>query len=112
MKGIELAKKVVELIDDKKGEDVVCFDLSEVSSLTDFFIIATGGVDTHVRAIAENMMVELKKADVKPFIHEGVDMATWVCVDYGDVIVHIMREAERKFYNLESIWGGCKRVEF
>ncbi len=110
MKGIELAKKVVELIEDKIGEDVVCFDLREASSLTDYFIIATGGVDTHVRAIAENMMVELKKEGVQPYSHEGVDTATWVCVDYGDVIVHVMRETERKFYNLESIWGGCPKV--
>ena len=109
MKGELLAQKIKDLIDDKKGEDIVCFNVGEKSTITDYFIIATGNVDTHVRAISENMIVELKKEDVKPIYHEGLDNGFWVCVDYGDVLVHIMRKNERDFYNLESIWGSCPK---
>lgn len=112
MKGKELAKRVAELLEDKKGEDIVCFDISNKSTIGDYFIIATGNADTHVRALAENMSVELKKENVMPLAHEGTGLGTWVCVDYGDVIVHVMRKAERNFYNLESIWGGCPRETF
>lgn len=112
MKSKELAKEVVNLIDDKKGENIVCFNIENYSSLANYFIIATGNVDTHVKAIAENMSVELKKQNVIPLAHEGTREGNWVCVDYGDVIVHIMRKQEREFYNLESIWGVCPKENF
>ncbi|MBQ3034395.1 MAG: ribosome silencing factor [Deferribacterales bacterium] len=112
MKGKELAKRVTELLDDKKGENIVCFNIGGSSSLADYFIIATGNVDTHVKALAENMSVELKKQGVAPLAHEGTGSGSWVCVDYGDVIVHVMRQAERNFYNLEAIWGGCPKEVF
>lgn len=109
MKGKELAKKIVELLSDKSGEDIVCFNIGKVSTLADYFIIATGHVDTHVMALAESMSVELKKDNIFPYAHEGAGSGTWVCVDYGDVLVHVMRQKERDFYNLESIWGGCPK---
>ncbi len=112
MKSKKLAKDVVNLIDDKKGENIICYNIGEYSSLADFFIIATGNVDTHVKAIAENMTVELKKQNISPIAHEGTGEGNWVCVDYGDVIVHIMRKQERDFYNLESIWGACPKESF
>ena len=112
MKGKEFAKRIVELLDDKKGENIVCFKIGEHSSLADYFIIATGNADTHVKALAENMSVELKKQGISPLAHEGTGSGSWVCVDYGDVIVHVMRGNEREFYNLESIWGGCPKETF
>ncbi len=112
MESKTLAKDIVNLIDDKKGENIVCFHIGNYSSLADYFIIATGNVDTHVKAIAENMTVELKKHNIAPLAHEGTGEGNWVCVDYGDVIVHIMRKQERDFYSLESIWGGCPKETF
>jgi len=56
------------------------------------------------------MIVELKKDGIDPVAHEGLSAGTWVCVDYLDVIIHLMRPEERSFYGLESIWGGCKKI--
>lgn len=112
MKGKELANEIVKLLEEKKGENLVCFDISKHSTIADYFIIATGLVDTHVRSLAENTAVELKKRETYPMAHEGADVGAWICIDYGDVLVHIMRPQERSFYNLESIWGGCPKVSF
>lgn len=106
----ELALKIKELLDDKKGEDIVCFYIGEKSTIADYMIIATGNVDTHVKALAEYVSVELKKEDIHPVYHEGTEYGVWVCIDYGDIIVHVMRKNEREFYNLESIWGGCPKI--
>lgn len=105
-----LALKIKDLLDDKKGEDIICYNIAEKSTIADYMIIATGNVDTHVKALAEYVMVELKKEDIQPVYHEGTNNGVWVCVDYGDIMVHIMRKTERDFYNLESIWGGCPKI--
>lgn len=107
---LDLAKKLKNYIDDKLGEDIVCLDLRGVSTVTDFLIIATGKADTHVKAISEGMLEDLKKEGITSLASEGVKSGTWACVDYADVIVHIMRRNERQLYNLESIWGGATRI--
>lgn len=112
MKGKELAKEIIKLLADKKAEDVVCLNISKHSTIADYFIIATGLADTHVRSLAENIAVEFKKRETYPLAHEGTDLGSWICIDYGDVIVHIMRVQERNFYSLESIWGGCPKESF
>lgn len=112
MKGKELVNEIVKLLDEKKAEDIICLNISKHSTIADYFVIATGLVDTHVRSLAENMAVELKKHETYPLAHEGGEAGSWICVDYGDVIVHIMRSQERNYYNLESIWGGCPKVAF
>ncbi len=106
----ELAIKIKELLDDKKGEDIVCFFIREKSTVADYMIIATGNVDTHVKALAEYVSVELKKENINPIYHEGTAQGVWVCIDYGDIIVHVMCKNERVFYNLESIWGGFPKI--
>ncbi len=106
----ELALKIKDLLDDKKAEDIICFYINEKSTIADYMIIATGNVDTHVKALSEYVMVELKKENIHPVYHEGTGNGVWVCVDYGDIIVHVMRKNEREFYNLESIWGGCPKI--
>ena len=106
----ELALKIKDLLDDKKGEDIVCYEIGDKSTIADYMIICTGNVDTHVKALAENVVVELKKLGVAPIYHEGMGNGIWVCIDYGDTLVHVMRKPERDFYNLESIWGGCPQI--
>ncbi|GAB7140271.1 ribosome silencing factor [Deferribacterales bacterium RsTz2092] len=107
---LDLAKRLKLYIDDKLGENIVCLDVREQSSITDFLIIATGKADTHVRAVSESMLEDMKKQGIAPLASEGVASGTWSCVDYGDVIVHIMRKNERDFYALEAIWGAAKRI--
>ena len=106
----ELALKIKELLDDKKGEDIVCFYIGEKSTIADYMIIARGNVATHVKALADYASLEVTKEDIHPVYHEGTEHGVWVCIDYGDIIVHVMRKNEREFYNLESIWGGCPKI--
>lgn len=106
----ELALKIKELLDDKKGESIICFFIGEKSTVADYMIIATGNVDTHVKSLAEYVTVELKKENINPIYHEGIEHGVWACIDYGDIIVHVMRKSERDFYNLESIWGSCPKI--
>lgn len=110
METLTLVKKIKDLLEDKKGEDIICLDIGDKSTITDYMIIATGNVDTHVRALAEYVVVELKKLDISPVYHEGIKYGTWICVDYGNIILHIMRKNEREFYNLEAIWGSCPKI--
>ncbi|MDR2104753.1 MAG: ribosome silencing factor [Deferribacteraceae bacterium] len=98
------------LIEDKLGENIVCFDLRGISSITDYLIIATGKADTHVKAISEHIFIEMKKNGFPPLAHEGLTEGIWVCIDFGEIIVHIMREREREYYHLEGIWGGAPRA--
>lgn len=96
-----------ELLLDRKAEDVTMLDLRTVSSATDFFLIATGRSDTHVSAIADNMIDELKKDGVRPAGVEGLRGGRWVLVDYVDFVVHVFHPAAREFYQLERLWGDA-----
>ena len=105
MDSTELANKLRDYIDSKLGEDIVCLDLKGVSSVTDFLMIATGKADTHVKALSWGLIEGMKKEGIIPLAHEGLDLGTWACIDFGDVIVHIMRKREREIYDLQAIWG-------
>lgn len=102
--------KIKTLIDDKLGENILCYDLRGVSSVMDYMIIATAKADTHVKAISEHVLEEMKKSGEPAIAEEGVRGGTWACMDFGNTIVHIMRENERKHYNLESIWGAAPKI--
>ncbi|MDR2105384.1 MAG: ribosome silencing factor [Deferribacteraceae bacterium] len=107
---IEGVKLLCGLIEDKLGEDIVCFDLRGISSITDYLVIATGRADTHVKAISEHIFAEMKKNDFPPLASEGLTEGVWVCIDFGEIIVHIMRQREREYYNLEGIWGAAPKA--
>jgi nicotinate-nucleotide adenylyltransferase len=107
---MESVKLLRELIEDKLGEDIISFDLRGISSITDYLVIATGKADTHVKAVSEHVITEMKKNGIPPLAYEGLTEGVWVCVDFGDIILHIMRSAEREYYNLEGIWGAAPRV--
>ena len=99
--------KAVDLLFDRKAEDVVVLDLRKLSSATDFFLVASGRSDTHVTAIADNLVDELKKAGVRPAGIEGMRGGRWVLVDYVDFVVHVFHPAAREFYQLERLWGDA-----
>ena len=111
MESLEVVKLIKQFIDEKLGEDIICLDLREISSITDFLLIATGKADTHVKAISNFLIDEMKKQyGIRPLAVEGLNAGTWACIDYGDIIVHIMREYERQTYDLQAIWGEASRV--
>ena len=99
--------RAADLLLDRKAYDVTVLDLRKLSSATDFFVIATGRSDTHVTAIADNLIDELKEEGVRPVGVEGLRGGRWVLVDYVDFVVHVFHPAAREFYQLERLWGDA-----
>ena len=107
----EMAKIAFEALEDKKGEDVCAIDISAVSVLADYFVIANGNSDSQVRALVDNVEEKMHKAGYELKEQEGNNSGTWVLLDYGDIIIHIFDRENRPFYNLERIWSDGKDVE-
>ena len=107
----EMAKIAFEALEDKKGEDVCAIDISSVSVLADYFVIANGNSDSQVRALVENVEEKMHKAGYAAKETEGHRSGAWVLIDFGDVIVHIFDRENRQFYNLERIWNDGKRID-
>ncbi len=106
-----LVELICESLDDSKAEDVTVIDLRGKTSLADHMIIATGRVDRHVGAIAEQLISKLKDEGHGKVRVEGMPHCDWVLVDANDVIIHIFRNEVRRFYNLEKMWGGDRPAE-
>jgi len=106
----EIASIAINAIEDKKGEDIKIIDISNVSVLADYFIIANGNSVNQVQAIADNVDEALSKQDIHPKQVEGYQNANWVLMDFGDVIIHVFDKDNRLFYNLERIWKDGKTV--
>lgn len=100
-----------ELALERKAVDVVALDLRGISSATDFFLLATGGSDIQVRAIAEHVIEALKEDEVRPGHVEGMEGGRWVLIDYIDFVVHVFHPSARSFYQLEALWGDAPRTE-
>ena len=107
----EMTKLVIEAMEDKKAEDIHVIDISSVSSIADYFVIANGNNRSQVQAIIDNVDEVLGKAGFQSKIKEGYDTANWILMDYGDVIVHVFDKENRLFYNLERIWRDGKMVD-
>jgi ribosome-associated protein len=105
-----LALRAAELCADGKANDVVVLDLSRVTDMTDYFVIASGTSDTHVRSVAEHVRDVLAKDGVRAHHVEGLNQGRWVLLDYVDFVVHIFHPALRQFYQLERLWGDADVV--
>ena len=99
------------LADNKKAEDIVILDVREVSSVTDYFVIASGTSEPHLRAIVDEITDKLRQDhDLRAKAVDGTLQAAWIVLDYFDVIVHVMRTDVRDRYDLETLWGDAPRV--
>src|SRR5205809_8131343 len=108
----KLALLCRELADNKKAEDIVILDVREVSSVTDYFVIASGTSEPHLRAIVDEIIDKLREdLHLRPKAIDGTLQAAWIVLDYFDVIVHIMRADIRDRYDLETLWGDAPRVK-
>jgi ribosome-associated protein len=96
----------------RKAEDLCVLDLRELTSFTDFFVIAHGNSTRQITAIAEGVVAELKPAGLRPISVEGRDSADWVLVDYGSIVVHVFSRAAREHFALENLWGDAPRLDF
>src|SRR5438067_11276377 len=101
-----------ELADNKKAEDIVILDVRDVSPVTDYFVIASGTSEPHLRAIMDEITDNLREHyHLRPKAIDGTLQTAWVVLDYFDVIVHIMRRDVRDRYDLEALWGDAPRVK-
>lgn len=107
---LAVAQRAAALCLDLKANDVVMLDLARVSDATDYFLIASGSSDTHVRAIAEHVMEQLRKEGVRVHHVEGLTQGRWVLLDYIDFVVHVFHPTLRSFYQLERLWGDAATV--
>jgi len=108
----EIALLAIEAASDKKAEDIVTLDVSQLLVVTEYFVIATGRTNIQVRAIADWVEEVLRdKGGEKPIGREGTGEDKWVLLDYGDVVVHVFQPAERDFYRLEKLWSDAPRLE-
>jgi ribosome-associated protein len=112
MESKKLALLCRELADNRKAEDIVVLDVSRISSVTDFFVIATGTSEPHLRAIVNEVEERLRELHgLRPSGADGGQSSGWVVLDYFDVIVHIMRPEVRQQYDLEGLWSDAKPVK-
>ncbi|MEJ2130562.1 MAG: ribosome silencing factor [Gammaproteobacteria bacterium] len=99
-----LRDTVVQALEDLKGRDVVALDVSHVTDVMDFMVIASGTSNRHVKALVDSVVESSKERGVRPMGIEGRETAEWVLVDLGDVVVHVMQPRAREFYDLERLW--------
>lgn len=110
MNSNEMAKITIAALDDKKAKDIKVIDISNVSVVADYFIIASGTNRNQVQAMADSVGEKLHEQGIHPRQVEGYQAANWVLMDFNDVIVHVFNEEDRLFYNLEKIWMDGKVI--
>ena len=111
MELLEIVKKAVGALEDKKAEDIKIIDIGEVSSIADYFIIATGSNSNQLAAMQDAVDEVMYKSGIEAKQVEGNNNSTWILVDYNDVIVHLFSKEDRLFYDLERIWKDGKVIE-
>jgi ribosome-associated protein len=108
----KLALLCRQLAENKKAEDIVVLDVRELSSVTDYFVIASGTSEPHLRAIVDEITGHLtEEQQLRPRAIDGTLQAAWIVLDYFDVIVHVMRQEARERYDLETLWGDAPRLK-
>ncbi|MCG3135143.1 MAG: Ribosomal silencing factor RsfS [Planctomycetes bacterium] len=106
----KLAAAIARLADEKQGERVVIMDVAQAIQVADYFVVAEGQNRKHLHVIAEHVARELKKEGIYRMGGSSMDDESWVLLDYGPVVLHAMSAKARAFYDLENLWGDCKRV--
>ena len=110
MKELELTKAIAKVLDKKKALDIKTIHITEYAIVADYFIVASGTSNTHVKSLADDVEFELKQQGVEPDHIEG--RATgWILLDYGSVIVHVFTPESREYYNLERLWSDAQTVD-
>ena len=107
---IDLARRIVELAEDKKAADIVLLDLTGLTTLADAFVICSGGSERQLDAIADGVIGGMREEKVRPIGREGTAASHWVLVDFGSVVVHIFTPPERDYYSLEKHWAEARTV--
>jgi len=101
---------LITALEDIKGQDINVIDIADISDFADYMVVASGTSDTHVKALAREASDRLRKQEVKPLNEDGADIGEWVLVDFGDVVLHVMRPEVRAYYDLEKLWDEDVRA--
>lgn len=109
MEAFEKAKTCGMLAEEKKAKDAVIMKLDDLTDITDYFLVASGTSERHVKTIADNVEAGMKERGIKPYSVEGLRDGRWVIIDYQNIIVHIFLEQLRDLYDLESLWIEAKK---
>lgn len=107
---LALAQRAAQIALDNKAQDLVLLDLRGVTDMTDFFLIASGTSDTHVRAIGEHVLEDMKKEGAAAHHVEGLERGRWVLLDFVDFVVHVFHPTLRNFYQLERLWADAEQI--
>jgi len=110
MNAEQIKDQVVDALEDIKGVDIRVIDINDISDFADFMVVVSGTSDTHVKALARSASDGLRKQGVKPLNEDGADVGEWVLVDFGDVVLHVMRPEVREYYDLEKLWDEDVRA--
>ena len=108
---LEFVEKAVRILDAKKAEDIVVLDIRELTSIGDFFIIASGNNTTLVKTLAEELEEKFSQEGIKPRRVEGTSSSMWILMDYADVVVHLFYNETRDFYCLERLWADAPKLQ-
>lgn len=108
---LNMTKLAIDALEDKKAEDIKIIDISEVSVLADYFIIAGGNNHSQIQALCSNVEEKLGRAGYPVKQVEGYDTANWILMDFGDIIIHIFDKENRLLYDLERIWRDGKLID-
>lgn len=106
----ELMQTVAEACMDENAQRLTILEVSELTTLADYFVIASGRSTVHVKNIVEHVEEKLKEKGILPLHREGGQQGLWGVLDYNSVILHVFRQEERDYYNLEDLWGGARQV--
>ncbi len=109
---LNMARIAYDALIEKKAEDVNVIDISGISTIADYFVIASGKNDNQMRTLVDNVEEKMGRAGYTAKMREGTDGNVWVLLDYGDVIVHIFGQKDREFYDLDRIWRDGKEIHF
>ena len=107
---LDVARRIVELAEDKKAADIVLLDLGGLTTMADYFVICSGGSERQLAAIADGIIGGLRDERTRPIGKEGTAASHWVLLDFGAVVVHIFTPPEREYYGLEKHWSEAKTV--
>lgn len=111
MTSLELTKEIAKLLDSKKGINIKAIQVQELTSIGDYFVIASGSSVPQVKALSDEVEEKLSKLGLEPRRIEGYQTASWILLDYIDVIVHIFLEETRDFYSLERLWSDAPQID-
>ncbi len=105
-----ILETAISALDDKKGRNIRAIEIKELTTVADYFIIASGTSVTHIKSLADNVEEKLAEKGVKPIHIEGYNSARWILLDYNDIVIHIFHEDDREYYGLERLWQDGREI--